>query len=414
MISTIATISISVALSVIWMVLISFNIFAKVGLAKFFSLSISEIATCATTMFAPVFGLWLIVGIVWMALQMRKQHDATMVLTKQMRMSAEHGEAMVRTLMETQQQARSAAVLRNADLFIYELNDLLCDILQRLTLLKPSQADTFWQRIGAGNRWAFCKMLLDTAERSPHFTENIAVQMERDEILSSYIRLFCYRFEQMYTVLERHDFEHYLTKIFEEGSLGRVYNRFLTICRTLDEAKAEYEKQQEQLAKEQNNIPEPVEVIEEEQKPQEENQEENLEEFDVNEEDMNNLSQGLASNVYNSSTIDNVLPHVPTAAPVQPKPAPSEEAYVQEQETSEDKNENYYPDPEPSEEEPQEPINEIPSFDKFTQEQALAMQQQQVTTQPTEEVVQAAPVQAQPAPVQQQVQSPLGFLRPTR
>ena len=33
------------------------------------------------------------------------------------------------------------------------------------------------------------------------------------------------QFEQMFTMLERHDIEHYLTKIFEEGALGRIIGR---------------------------------------------------------------------------------------------------------------------------------------------------------------------------------------------
>ena len=38
----------------------------------------------------------------------------------------------------------------------------------------------------------------------------------------------------MFTMLERHDIEHYLTKIFEEGALGRVYLRFVEACREID------------------------------------------------------------------------------------------------------------------------------------------------------------------------------------
>ena len=90
------------------------------------------------------------------------------------------------------------------------------------------------QRVGDGNRWAFCKVLLQNAENSPKFKDDLQNQLKRDEILSNAVRTFCYRFEQMFTMLERHDFEHYLTKIFEEGSLGRVYSRFVEACREID------------------------------------------------------------------------------------------------------------------------------------------------------------------------------------
>ena len=43
-------------------------------------------------------------------------------------------------------------------------------------------------------------------------------------------------------MLERHDFEHYLTKIFEEGSLGRVYIHFVDACREIDRQQATFEQ----------------------------------------------------------------------------------------------------------------------------------------------------------------------------
>ena len=119
-------------------------------------------------------------------------------------------------------------------MFINELNDLLSDILVRLGLVQSAHTELIWQRVGNGNRWAFCKVLLLSAENSPHFNEDLKNRLMRDDILANAARTFCYRFEQMFTLLERHDIEHYLTKIFEEGALGRVYSHFVKAFREID------------------------------------------------------------------------------------------------------------------------------------------------------------------------------------
>ncbi len=224
----------SVAVSLLWLGGVGFYVFAKIGFAQLFGLPVPEIAMIAATAFAPLAALWLVTGLLYNGLTLKKQGNTINLLLAQTRRSADHAEAMVRTLMEAQVQTRSATVLRNADLFINELNDLLSDILVRFGLLQPAHTELVWQRVGDGNRWAFCKVLLLNADNSPHFKEDLKNQLMRDEILSNAVRTFCYRFEQMFTMLERHDIEHYLTKIFEEGALGRVYLRFVEACREID------------------------------------------------------------------------------------------------------------------------------------------------------------------------------------
>ncbi len=234
MVGLIVLFGFSVAVSLLWLGGVGFYVFAKIGFAQLFGLPVPEIAMIAATAFAPLAALWLVTGLLYNGLTLKKQGNTINLLLAQTRRSADHAEAMVRTLMEAQVQTRSATVLRNADLFINELNDLLSDILVRFGLLQPAHTELVWQRVGDGNRWAFCKVLLLNADNSPHFKEDLKNQLMRDEILSNAVRTFCYRFEQMFTMLERHDIEHYLTKIFEEGALGRVYLRFVEACREID------------------------------------------------------------------------------------------------------------------------------------------------------------------------------------
>ena len=234
MIGLIVLFSVSVTSSLLWLGGVLFYIYAKIGFPQLLGLPVPDVALLASIAFLPVIFLWMAVGLIYNAMTLRKHGNTVNLLLAQTRRSADHAEVMVRTLMETQVQTRSALVLHNADLFINELNDLLSDIVVRLGLIQPAHTEIVWQRVGDGNRWAFCKVLLQNAENSPKFKDDLQNQLKRDEILSNAVRTFCYRFEQMFTMLERHDFEHYLTKIFEEGSLGRVYSRFVEACREID------------------------------------------------------------------------------------------------------------------------------------------------------------------------------------
>lgn len=238
MVGLIVLFSFSVAASLLWLGGVVFYVYAKIGFPQLFGLPPAEVSMIAATAFLPVIFLWMVVGLLYNVMTLRKQGNTVSLLLAQARRSADHAEAMVRTLMETQLQTRSAMVLHNADLFINELNDLLSDIVVRFGLIQPAHTEIVWQRVGDGNRWAFCKVLLQNAENSPKFKEDLKAQLRRDDILSNAVRTFCYRFEQMFTMLERHDIEHYLTKIFEEGSLGRVYLRFVEACREIDSAQA--------------------------------------------------------------------------------------------------------------------------------------------------------------------------------
>ena len=238
MVGLIVLFSFSVAASLLWLGSVLFYIYAKIGFPQLFGLPMPDVVMIAATAFLPIIFLWLVVGLLYNAMTLHKQGHTINLLLAQTRRSADHAEAMVRTMMETQVQTRSALVLHNADLFINELNDLLSDIIVRLGLIQPAHTELIWQRIGDGNKWAFCKVILQNADNSPKFKDDLENQLKRDEILSNGIRTFCYRFEQMFTMLERHDIEHYLTKIFEEGSLGRVYLRFVESCRAIDNQQA--------------------------------------------------------------------------------------------------------------------------------------------------------------------------------
>lgn len=236
-IGIIVLLSLSIASTLLWVGMMCFYVYSRIGWVQLFAQSINDLAILSAVTFVPVIGLWLVVGLIYNTLHMKKQGNTINFLLSQTRKAADHSESMVRALQELQVQTRSSIVLHNSEFFLDELNDLLGDILIRLGMLQPNQVELIWRQIGDGNKWAFCKSLLYVADNSPRFEEDFMRHLLNDEILYKYVRSFCYRFEQMFTILEHHDIENYLTKILEEDSVGRVYDRFVKVCRKVDEFK---------------------------------------------------------------------------------------------------------------------------------------------------------------------------------
>lgn len=236
-IGIIVLLSLSIASTLLWIGMMCFYVYTRIGWVQLFAQSINDLATLSAITFVPVIGLWLVVGLIYNTLHMKKQGNTINFLLSQTRKAADHSESMVRALQELQVQTRSSIVLHNAEFFLDELNDLLGDILIRLGMLQPNQVELIWKQIGDGNKWAFCKSVLYVADNSPRFEEDFMRHLINDDILNTYVRSFCYRFEQMFTILEHHDIENYLTKILEEDSVGRVYKYFVDACRKVDAIK---------------------------------------------------------------------------------------------------------------------------------------------------------------------------------
>ena len=234
MVGIIVLLSLSIASTLLWVGMMIFYVYTRIGWVHLFAQSINDLAILSAITFVPVIGLWLVVGLIYNTIHMKKQGNTINFLLSQTRKAADHSESMVRALQELQVQTRSSIVLHNAEFFLDELNDLLGDILVQLGMLQPNQVELIWRQIGDGNKWAFCKSLLYVADNSPRFEEDFMRHLVNDPILNSYVRSFCYRFEQMFTILEHHDIENYLTKILEEDSVGRVYKRFVDACRKTD------------------------------------------------------------------------------------------------------------------------------------------------------------------------------------
>lgn len=235
MLGIILLFSCAVAVSLLWIFGFAFYVYAQIGFSNLFGLPLPQMTTLAAAAFLPVFAFWLVIALVHNVLVLKTQARTMDMLLAQSRRAADHAEAMVRTLLETQVQTKSTLALNNVSLFINELNDLLCDIVIRFGLVPPAHTEVIWQRIGDGNRWAFCKVILQNAENSKTFLTNLSEQLNRDKLLAQLVHQFCYRFEQMFTMLNRHDEEHLVTKIFEEGAMGRVYLRFVEASRHLQE-----------------------------------------------------------------------------------------------------------------------------------------------------------------------------------
>ena len=45
---------------------------------------------------------------------------------------------------------------------IQDINELLCEIAQRLNLISLDAIEALWRRASQGNKWVFCKVIIES------------------------------------------------------------------------------------------------------------------------------------------------------------------------------------------------------------------------------------------------------------
>ena len=223
MIKVLFLFSFLIALSFSWLASAGLYLHYRLGLENLLTLNPSDLAIYICAIIAPIAIIWLITGFSHHIFATKNQSNLTTTLLYQARRSSEHTEALVKAMIEIQAQTRSGVLLNNIPIVINHLNEVMSQIAMRFGILTTDASERLWEKVSNGNLWAFCRVLIDNAERTPNFKNAILKQANKDKILSSAIIEFCRRFENLQKLLANHDRERLLAGIVEEGSLGKVF-----------------------------------------------------------------------------------------------------------------------------------------------------------------------------------------------
>lgn len=147
----------------------------------------------------------------------------------QLRRSTDQSEAMIRTLLEVQNANSNISLIGNIDLILRDFNELLADICVRLGLLQNSAVDALWSRVGDGNVWVFCKVILANAEMNPGFERLLRSKLRSDKALVRNISEFEERFDCLTSLLDESDSGSFVSNTLKEGYMGRVHDNLSAV-----------------------------------------------------------------------------------------------------------------------------------------------------------------------------------------
>ncbi|MGD9638179.1 MAG: hypothetical protein AB7U85_03865 [Alphaproteobacteria bacterium] len=227
------------AVSCSWLISAGYYLYYSIGIDNFLSLNPSDLALYICAIMAPIAVIWLITGFTHHIFSVRYQNNLSTTLLYQARRSSEHTEALVKSMLEIQDQTKSGVLLHNIPIAINNLNEIMAQIALRFGFLTSDATESLWIKVKNGNLWAFCRVIIDNAARTRNFESLLLKQTLKDETLASAIIEFCKRFKRLKGILSKHDKESFLSEIIEDGSLGKVYALISPVLKTISPKSAD-------------------------------------------------------------------------------------------------------------------------------------------------------------------------------
>lgn len=222
----ILTFTVSIILSVCWIIGGAIYIEARIGFNNLITMNPSDLAFFITAVFIPVIVLWIIVGFIYYSSIISKQGYFLNLMLIRMKRSSEENEIILKSIIESQGYFKNRETLRFVDMSIDDMNNTLAEIAVRMGIIRKVSTETLWHRVGEGDRWAFCNIILENADEIRNFDKELKHHISRNEILAKQITSFCTRFEETFALLETNPNNRPMLNILESSVLGEVYTKF--------------------------------------------------------------------------------------------------------------------------------------------------------------------------------------------
>jgi len=219
----------SFILSGLWFAMSASYVNSRIGWDNMMSMNPSDLAFFITAVCIPVVILWVVMGLFYYGGIIQKQGEFMEVMLYYMKDSADRNRIMSKSLLESREMLRSSENMRYIDTFILELNNVITEIAIRFNILRRSSAETLWNKVHAGDRWAFCNVILDNARDIPDFDFALAKSAIKDRKLAQAIDTFCQRVEHLLDILKQNESSAMFADIIETSNLGELYRRMASV-----------------------------------------------------------------------------------------------------------------------------------------------------------------------------------------
>ena len=190
---------------------------------SFSSLGIVDISIYVAFVVLPILVLWMVFGYINQHINNQKTSKALYQLFIQMRKNQEYADLIARIMLESEQQIKDGFILNRIDILISDMNELIAEIINRAALASRDQIESLWSRVKNGGKWALGKVIIEINQNQPNFQMRLYEKAQNDLVLAGTILEFCARYQNILTLLNKHDSERVFLNVVETGVFGKVF-----------------------------------------------------------------------------------------------------------------------------------------------------------------------------------------------
>lgn len=191
---------------------------------KFSALGIVDISVYVALVALPILIVWVIFGYVIQYMNFRSIDRNLYILFRQMKKNQDYTDLIARIMLESEQQIKDGFILNRIDILISDMNELIAEIISRAALASKEQIESLWSKVRNGGKWAFGKVIIEISQNQPNFQMRIFEKSQKDTVLAGTVLEFCARYQNILSLLEKHDKERVFLNVIETGIFGKVYS----------------------------------------------------------------------------------------------------------------------------------------------------------------------------------------------
>ncbi len=225
---------ITVFSSLLWLVYALLYIHGLLAGVDLNSVNAATMAMYAGLTVLPVWIVWQVFGFINQYFRTRGIDSRLTQLFNQMKKNQDYTDLVVRVMLDAEHEIKDGFVINKFDIFVADMNEILADIVQRCNAVSSVQLEQLWNRVKNGERWIIAKTLVEAAKNYDDFSSYLAEKARKDSVFKGTLLEFCARYQNLSSLLEKHDRDRVFITIIETGVMGKVYSLLAPVVDALD------------------------------------------------------------------------------------------------------------------------------------------------------------------------------------
>lgn len=242
---------VSVFSSLTWVAYILLYLNSKLAGNDLSSLPVVDVALYIGLIIVPVWAIWQLFGLVSQYRNNLGIQQKLVQLFNQMKKNQDYTDLVVRVMLDAEHEIKDGFVINKFDIFIADMNEILADVVQRCNAASSLQMEQLWNKVKNGERWAIAKQLVETSKKYDDFSTYLSEKFRKDSVFKGTLLEFCYRYQNLTSLLEKHDRDRIFITILETGVMGKAYEILAPVADAID---VSYEQGKENKVEQEEKI----------------------------------------------------------------------------------------------------------------------------------------------------------------